>query len=233
MRTALVTALMAVLSLLAGCGRDDTILYGYKTLGTVSGEAIIGDNGIVYGVQEQTCAGRLDTMHRVMASFDILRRTGDKSYGIRLLDMQPVLCKNTAALSETDGESVGNDPIQAVACWSGNGYLNFVIRIAVLNGSDTRHFINLVHDDTAASADTLYFSLRHNAYGEFFGADGTDGSKFITGTSYVSFKAGDLVPEGRKSMPARISWQWYDSADNSLAGELRTFSAVTELRRAL
>lgn len=231
MKRAVRASLLAALLLAAGCAKDDTVLYGEYAMGTVSGRSIISDGGLTYDVAEQQCPGLLDTMKRVLFRCDILRRTGNDRYDIRLREMQSVLCKDPIEAASMDGDAVGDDPVRAISIWSGNGYLNFLIGIAVLNGSDTRHFINLVHDGASPSADTLYFSLRHNAYGEYFGAEGTEDAYFELGRSYVSFPVGRFIPEGRESMPVRIFWRWHAEEDGRPMKETDTFSAAGEIRR--
>ena len=105
-------------------------------------------------------------------------------------------------------DSIGNDPINVQEAWFGGRYLNVEFRIPVKDGSKEKHFINLVQDDVVAHHDTVYVTLRHNAYGEKPGT-GNDRGNFSWGRGRVSFDLTSIVPEGQTSVPVKLLWTEY------------------------
>ena len=139
---------------------------------------------------------------------------GNMNYYVRLYGLDDVLTKvpvKQSFIHENEGvrqDSIGNDPINVQEAWFGGRYLNVEFRIPVKDGSKEKHFINLVQDDVVAHHDTVYVTLRHNAYGEKPGT-GNDRGNFSWGRGRVSFDLTSIVPEGQTSVPVKLIWTEY------------------------
>ncbi|WP_176554874.1 NigD-like C-terminal domain-containing protein [Butyricimonas sp. Marseille-P3923] len=223
------------IAVFAACDDDDEYYYvgggsswiSYGNLekidnGTRSKYAIRRDDGsrlIVtegYGINSSDAEEGL----RVFANYSILGSERDgtglegrMNYYIRLYRITDVLTKDPVKLSfikeneEVRQDSIGNDPINVSEAWFGGKYLNVEFRIPVKSGSSTKHFINLVEDDVVAHNDTVYVTLRHNAYGEA-PKDG-DRANHVWSRGMVSFDLTSIVPEGKQSVPVKLLWTEY------------------------
>ena len=136
------------------------------------------------------------------------------NYYIRLYGVDDVLTKVPVKQSfinedeEVRQDSIGNDPINVREAWFGGRYLNVEFRIPVKDGSKEKHFINLVQDDVGTHNDTVYVTLRHNAYGEKPDT-GNDRGNYSWGRGRVSFDLTSIVPEGQTSVPVKLLWTEY------------------------
>lgn len=139
---------------------------------------------------------------------------GNMNYYIRLYGFDDVLTKVPVKQSfinedkEVRQDSIGNDPINVREAWFGGRYLNVEFRIPVKDGSKEKHFINLVQGDVVAHNDTVYVTLRHNAYGERPDT-GNDQGNYSWGRGRVSFDLTSIVPEGQTSVPVKLLWTEY------------------------
>lgn len=236
----------------AACDDDDEYYYvgggsswiSYGNLekidnGTRSKFAIRRDDGSRLIVSEGVAINSSDATEglRVFANYSILGSERDETglegsmnYYIRLYRATEVLTKDPVKLSfinedeEVRQDSIGNDPINVSEAWFGGKYLNVEFRIPVKSGSDTKHFINLVEDDVVAHNDTVYVTLRHNAYGEA-PADGDRGSH-VWSRGRVSFDLTSIVPEGKTSVPVKLIWTEYkkDSSETITREDSGTFT---------
>ncbi len=158
---------------------------------------------------------------RVYANYSILGSERDETglegrmnYYIRLYALDDVLTKNPVKQSfidkdeEVRQDSIGNDPINVREAWFGGRYLNVEFLVPVKEGSDEKHFINLVQDDVENHNDTVYVTLRHNAYGETPESD-NDRAHYFWGRGRVSFDLTSIVPDGQKSVPVKLIWTEY------------------------
>ncbi len=126
-------------------------------------------------------------------------------------------------------DSVGNDPIKVDFAEFGGDYINIRFLIYVKRGSDTKHLINLVWDDTANDGKT-YLTLRHNAYGEL-PYERYDDAEYELGVGICSFKLSDLIPEGSESLDVVLKWTWYDgqttdTKEYSDSGTFRPYNGI-------
>ncbi len=211
------------------CEKDSTIFYNETTMGNIVDGMFISDYGIGYNVVEQTCLGKLDTMKRALITCDILAGNDEGTYDIRLKEIASVLTKEPVFKSGiADDEVLGNDAIIVRYAWFSKNYLNIGFDFTFLKGSSRKHLVNLVYDDVRSmDADTLYFTLRHNGYGEVYGK--TD--NFSSGRGYASFPVGILIPEDKKEMPVRISYPWYKTEDGHYVPETEVSSTTGIYRR--
>ena len=140
---------------------------------------------------------------------------GRMNYYIRLYRLRDVLTKDPVKQSfinedeEQRQDSIGNDPINVREAWFGGRYLNVEFNIPVTSDSKVQHFINLVQDDVVAHNDTVYVTLRHNAYGEKPDT-GNDRGNYFWARGQVSFDLTSIVPEGQKSVPVKLIWTEYE-----------------------
>ncbi|KIO44247.1 MULTISPECIES: NigD1/NigD2 family lipoprotein [Sanguibacteroides] len=157
---------------------------------------------------------------RVVANYSIIGSereetslNGKMIYYIRLYDIDDVLCKvpvKESFIKENEAvrnDSIGNDPINITEAWFGGKYLNVEFKIPVKKGSSEKHFINLVQDDMGLHNDSVYITLRHNAYGEKPDAQNTD--SYVWSYGRVSFDLTSIVPEGYNKVPVKLIWTEY------------------------
>jgi hypothetical protein len=185
-----------IISALAACKKDETLRYNNVTMGNIHGEEIISDQGNTFVITESLFSVDLNefTSERVMLSCDVLRETAEKTYDIRLTGITSVLTKNIKTFEETTAEEdlTADDPVIIRDLWYAGGYLNMSIEIAQKKGSETPHYINLVHDILAAEDGKYTFILRHNAQGE---VPSEEDREFSTGSGYVSFPIANFIKE--------------------------------------
>ena len=183
-----------IISALAACKKDDTLRYNNVTMGNIHGEEIISDQGNTFVITESLFNVDLKEFksERVMLACDVLRETAEKTYDIRLTGITSVLTKNikTFADSTPEEDITVDDPIVIRDLWYAGGYLNMSIEVAQKRGSETPHFLNLVHDTTVAEDGSYTFLLRHNAQGEVPTEEDRD---FSTGSGYVSFPIANYI----------------------------------------
>jgi hypothetical protein len=217
--------IIAALALLAAaaCSKDNVILYGDTEIGNVVDGRFHSDAGLVYTVTEQTCDGKLEDDTRVLIICDILKRTGDKSYDIRLRSFILPLCKQPVAEGVLSEEDSREDPVSVASAWFGGGYLNINMGVYVLPESETKHVFNLVHY-TKAGSDTLYLDLKHNANGEYFGAPDIKDSDLQSGGLWACFPMEGVVPDGVKSVPVKLSWMWHRLEDGNMVEDTERHS---------
>lgn len=220
MKRSLTFAVVAICAILAGsCKKDDTIQYNNITMGNVTGGRFVSDNGNIFNVVEQNCAGVLDTMQRAIVLCDILNRTTEGSeyeYDIRLNDMAWVLTKEiipAGTLTEEDADKLVEDPISIEDIWISGGYLNIYIVFPVKTDSKTSHMINLV--ETENDGDGYSFTLRHNAFTETLTPENSH--MFQMGGGYVSFPLSTFITESKADI--KITWKWHKTAGNGLSTE--------------
>ena len=198
---------------MAACKKDDTICYNNITMDNIDGETIISDQGNTFDITE-SYYGNLDLSWfdygRVMINCDVLRKTGDYRYDIRLTNIVSVLTKSVVKASTiTDPASEVNveNAINIREMWYSGGYINMLIEFAVKQGSQTKHLINLVHhdvftaDEDSAKENIYAFTLRHNAFGEV----PNEHDIYTTSLGYVSFPIASLITEEKATLI--IQWE--------------------------
>ena len=188
---------------LTSCKKDDTICYGNTTMGNISGANIISDQGNIFNIVN----GNIDLSKfeygRVMLMCDVLKQTGENQYDINLIGISSVLTKETvkaSGIQDEESEYNVDNAINIRELWCSGGYINMLLELLVKNGSDTKHLINLIYDDTAE--DGKYsLTLRHNAFGEVPTDDDMD---YTPSWGYASFPIADII----SGDSAEISFRW-------------------------
>lgn len=207
--TEIIIATAAILAAAASCQKDDTLRYGNVTMGNVVDGRFVSDQGNIFNVVDQTCAGKLEELDRAIISCDVLNKVSgtENEYDIRLNQMASVFTKAPVKAAEiTDEDALVQNPIYPDLVWFAGGYANMYIIFMVKEGSEQAHLINFVLDEAAEGAYT--FSLRHNAFGDLPQGEDTEGYR-LAGT-YVSFPMSQLISED--SAKITIKYNWYKSA---------------------
>ena len=202
----------AILCLAAvSCKKDNTIQYNNATMGNVVNGTFTSDQGNVFNVTEQSCAGRLDTMKRALVICDVLNKTAngaDNEYDIRLNALASVLTKDIVAVGAEAAEEVYvEDPVHIEYLWISGGYINVYVMMPFKVGSKTAHMINLVQQPSEEEGQYV-LRLCHNAYGETMTE--TNSHEFVLGGGYVSFPINTIMQEEEAEL--KIEWKWYQSA---------------------
>ncbi|MCQ4874329.1 NigD1/NigD2 family lipoprotein [Butyricimonas paravirosa] len=180
------------------------------------GSRLIVTEGLPINFDEATDDLRVYANYSIVGSErDETGLEGRMNYYIRLYRLRDVLTKDLVKQSfinedeEQRQDSIGNDPINVREAWFGGRYLNVEFNIPVTSDSKVQHFINLVQDDVVAHNDTVYVTLRHNAYGEKPDT-GNDRGNYFWARGQVSFDLTSIVPEGQKSVPVKLIWTEYE-----------------------
>lgn len=195
----------------AACQKDDTLYYSNVTMGNIVDGVFISDQGNIFSIKEQTCTGILDTVKRAMILCDVLSKTGEDTYDIRLNGFSSVFTKAIVDSSAvTDPEILVEDPLMMYEMWYAGGYINMYIALHFKEGSGQPHLINLVRNDEKAAPGTYEFTLKHNAFGEVADPDETE---MAFGGTYISFPAADMIKEDEAEIIIR--WNSIDTEGNT------------------
>lgn len=187
------------------CQKDETLYYNNATMGNIVNGQFTSDQGNRFNVVEQFCGGQLDTMKRAFIVCDVLNAAGSSNeFDVRLNYISPVLTKNAIPSSEISStEPFHNDPIILSDLWISGGYVNMYITIPVARGSDKKHEIKFVLDETEKSDSTYTFLIRHNAAGEVL-KENADNGDMILASAYASFPVSNIIKEDK----AKICLKW-------------------------
>ena len=199
----------------ASCRKDDTLRYNNATMGNVVNGTFTSDQGNIFNVVDQTCAGKLDTMKRAFVICDVLNETEgrENAYDIRLTYVTPVLTKDAILSSSiAEGEELANDPILLQSYWVSGGYINIYLTVPVISDSKAKHYINFEYDDTEQTEGTYTFTIRHDGSEEVF--NDSNESKITFAYAYVSIPVASIIKEDN----ARIIIKWlnYKVANGNL-----------------
>lgn len=156
---------------------------------------------------------------------------GYMNYYIHLYGYQSVLTKQPVKQSFIAGDeahrqdSIGDDPLRVVGAWFGGKYLNVEFVVPVRENSQEKHFINVVMDDVKFHNDSVYLTLRHNAYKDR-PAEGEDvwGKGYEWNSGNASFDLTSVLPENATSVPVKLQWKEYKK--NSMEVEQKSDSGL-------
>lgn len=213
----IIAAAALLLSAATSCQKDDTLRYGNVTMGNVVNGRFVSDQGNIFNVVDQTCAGKLEELDRAIISCDVLKKVNgaENEYDVRLNQMASVFTKAPVKAAEiTDEDALVQNPIYVDLVWFAGGYANMYIIFMVKEGSEQAHLINFVLEE--ASDGSYVFNLRHNAFGEL-PQEGADEGFVLAGT-YVSFPLSGLITEDTADITIR--YDWYKSAGVGLTTEI-------------
>lgn len=205
----LIAALAAV-----SCIGDDTILCRDTVMGNIKAGVLYTDGGLMYNIVKTNVNIEVKDTVRVLAVCDVMKQTGksEKEYDVCLVDYTVPLCKDALVASAiTDWEKVGSDPAALNTGWFSGGYLNMNVNYTLDTSSKTVHTLNLVFDDVRSNSDTLFFDLRHNAFGECYNEENKDKESISLSSAYACFPIEKYVPAGKKEIIVSVDWTWYVS----------------------
>lgn len=218
-----IICIIAAVAALTSCKEDNTLQYNNYTMGNVVDGTFTSDQGNIFNVVEQNCAGDLTSLKRAIVLCDVLNKVegSDNEYDVRLNGMASVLDKApiTEAEAEADEEKTVEDPVTIQDNWIAGGYINMYIVFEVKAGSTKKHQINLVLDEAASTEGKYVFTLRHNSYGESLAYNATD---IVYGGSYVSFPISELITED--SAEISVNYKWYKSVGMGWSSETQEYT---------
>lgn len=226
-------AALAAATLIASCQKDDTLQYNNSTMGNIVDGRFISDQGNIFNIVDQTCAGELPSMERAFVVCDVLNRTEggkDNEYDVRMNYIESVLAKDVVFHENTTEEMLVQDPVHIEYAWVSGGYVNLYIIFPIKSGSTTKHLINLVHEGVMTDAKTgeeqkgsYRFTLRHNSYGDKIVAD--QSNDYVLAGGYVSFPLSSYISE--KEAQFAIEWVWHKNVGAGLSSETETRAIST------
>ena len=223
----LIFSIVAVL-LTAACAKDDVLLRNEQDMVLVVDGKLLTDNGLTFTVVQDDSDAGWEGWQRALVTCDVLRKTSDTGYEVRLTAAQRVLLKDAVEEGELSDEEMGDDPIDIVSGWIAGDYLNLLTRVVFDPDSGQAHFINLVW--LGEEDGVVRFRLRHNSFGYYFGAPDVV-PPVVLGSSFVTFPVGRFLPEGAQAAEAEVIWKWHVSAEGGLAPETQERSARFILRK--
>ena len=205
-------------------GKDIHVSYGViQNVNSENNYEIQTDNGNTLIVTKSFTGQKVEDDKRVYVNFEILsdKDKNKNVYEIQVNGFYNLLSKPLVSESfilqneEFRRDSIGNDPFSEISARFGGEYININFELYYKEGSDTKHMINLVYDDTHTNTDTLYLRLYHNAFGEVPGK----GYYLFKGHGRSSFKISDialkptthLLPTSNSSIPVKLTWLEYDN----------------------
>lgn len=222
---------------LASCSKeagDDRWIH-YSDLGVIEE---IGDGGEFYfkmtrddgatliAVENSSEDYELYVGKRVYCAYEIIetdyKQGGGKTCYIAVLGFDDILSKPVIRRSflledyEHRSDSIGNDLIMAIydRAWLGGNHLNIEFQYMKAVGSEGKHMINLVWDDSDSQERIIDLYLHHNAYGE----TRKNGYDMERAAGFVSFPILETVPEGAEEVTLRLHYNWdgkeSDTSDN-------------------
>jgi len=215
--------LLAVALAAVSCIGDDTILCRDTVMGNIKAGVLYTDGGLMYNIVETNVNVEVKDTVRILAVCDVIRQTGDSDteYDVRLVGYTIPLCKEALTASEvSDWDAVGNDPAGLQTGWFSGGYFNMYLQYCFDSSSKTVHTLNLVFDDLRSNDDTLFFELRHNAYGETYSEETKDNENLAINYAYASFPIEKYLPSGKESVVMSLDWRWYKDSVGYLSTEI-------------
>ena len=210
MRKIIFATLAAVIAL-TSCKEDDTLYYNNVTMGNIDGDCIVSDQGNTFEITESLVKADLTEFKygRVILSCDVLKKSAENRYSIRLTNIASVLSKPVvyadSITPEADSLNVDN-PLVIQDLWYGGGYINMLLQFAVKSESQKRHLINLVYNGVATGENGLEnytFTLRHNAFGDVPTEENVE--DFTSSYGYVSFPVAELITGDK----AEVTLNWH------------------------
>ena len=211
-------AVCAALTLTSCFGNEDYMYSGLEMVNVVSQNRLQNDDGTVFNIVESVVGNLPADVKRAMISCDVLKNTEGKTdeYDIRLLDFAQSLVKDPILSGAAVPDTLGNDPICANQIWMTKGYINGLFQVIVLDGSKQEHTVNLVYDEARSHSDTLFFNIRHNAYGDSIEPQENRDKYYYYNSGYFSFPVSAYIPEGKESVVVHLDWDWFETAGGAL-----------------
>ena len=209
---------------------DNTLQYGNVTMGNFIEDKFISDQGLTFHIVERTHSGSLDTVKRAMIGCDILYKSIDGGYAVRLTGVESIFTKNpvdsTAVMNDT--EIMTENPLNIGEMWYSGGYLNMLVYVPIKENSKKSHLINLVRNDAYSAAGTYKFTFKHNAFGEVISDNDND---FVIASTYVSFPIAQLFKEDEQKVQIILNWTSNEEKDGNWSTETKKNTISLEVER--
>lgn len=210
----LLTVILVILSFTA-CNKTN-LLYQINSMMDLKKGVFYSDFGGLYHIN----GGTNITDGRYMVSLAVTDELGGNEFQADILEYYKVADKALVLKSAIqDDPEYGYDAAQLSGVWVSGGRINLASGISFLYSSSKEHLMNLVYDDTRERKDTLFFTLRHNAYGESLENDKNKRSDLSIGTAYVSCPIETILPKDQGSVILAIDWEWYKDDGYKLVAE--------------
>ena len=169
----------------------------------------------------------------VFFQYDILNRTANDRYDIRVIAYYPVERKLVRPKSAVSAEEYGSDAVAFHEDWGFNREkrtFNVSCYITTLKDSETQHTITLVADEARSNADTLYLELHHQGFGETYENEAYEPKDFIVENRFLRFDLGSVFPvNARKDLVLTLEWDWFPTENGALVRQREHFQASADL----
>ena len=211
----LLAAVILASASVTSCLKADCLFYGDQSFCDVVAGQLITDEGNIYNVVKGSADDEWTTWDRAFVYCNLIRKTAqgaENEYDIEVLSMSKVLSKDPILVSTMDESVTGKDPIhfeKGFVTGVDKLKMNILFVISFLQNSEKSHLINIAYDDVKSNTDTVYFQLRHNGYGEFFGAENINNDLAAIGQGWLSFPLEDYLPAGQDKVVVNFSSEWY------------------------
>ena len=225
--------ILSVISALClwSCAMDNTLQYSNVTMGNFVDGKFISDQGLTFDIVERTYSGSIDSLKRAMISCDILYRSGDGGYSVRLTGVEAIFTKNpvdsTSVMNDT--EIMVENPLNIGEIWYSAGYLNMLVYIPIKENSEQAHLINLVRNDESADTGIYKFTFKHNAFGEVISDNDND---FVIASTYVSFPIVQLFKENEQKVQVIMNWTSNEEKDGNWSVETKKNTISLDIERS-
>lgn len=208
------TVVFAIALAAVACSKNSgAILSRVTTIATASDGKLLTDNGETF-IINSGADGKDLSSGRWYIIADLVSKRGENTYEVNLQKILPVLVKNIRNDSTPlEPEVLVKDPIEAENIWISGGYVNMEILLLFISDSETVHLVNLVLDTGRSHADSLFFDIRHNAYGETPANPKYPSDKFLGGRSYASFPLSSLPSPITGETVFQFRFPWYDDLE--------------------
>lgn len=151
--------------MLSSCINSETV-YSVCYIGNVSGmNTIVDDDGEVLQLrsnpvlEDSSYPKKAGT--RIYYFYNQYGRTDKGEIDAAILSFLLPLTKKPLELT-TAPDTLAAKPILPLSGNYGGGYINLELGVYTDGNGKTEHTINIVHDDTRADGDTVYFFLKHD-----------------------------------------------------------------------
>ena len=211
---------------------DIYVSYGViKNVNSKNDYEILTDKGNTLIVSKSYTSQKIENDKRVLVNYELLSDDGrnKNAFEVKVNGFYSLLSKpfvNESFILQKEEhrrDSIGNDPFNEIYTWFGGDFLNINFDVYHSRYSGKSHMINLIYDDIRSDSDTIYLTLRHNAYGEVPGKV----HDLYRGIGRSSFKIADLLPDGVTSKAINITWLQYE--DYSLRTKEYSKTAIFKL----
>ncbi len=207
--------MLGAVLLFSSCKKEYESYHFGVSYGNIVGNAesynILTDEGLtLYVVENNVSEAEVEDGQRVMANYTVLERV-EQGYNVQLNFLYNILTKDPVFLSEMTSEEqneIGNDPLNVLSMSFGGKYLNVNMQL-MRKDPELAHFVNLVVDEQRSDDQTVYLTLRHNAYGD---------ATSIPVSQRVSFDLSKLVPEGQQQINVYVEWTNYQGEHREDSG---------------